>query len=493
MSLSKFFLYLCLSFIAGISFSSFSPLSFIFRISFLVKGIFFIFLISWLFFYSGIKSKICLVLFCGLIFLIGYDWHQERFSEKERSFIEYGQEISFEGMVVKEPERRVNQQKFQFQSEKIPGLVLVTTSLYPVYQYGDQLNIKGKLVKPPLFDDFNYEMFLAKNKIYSLVYYPKITLLAKNQGKWFYQVIFNFKSKIRRVIHKIFLPPESAVLKAVLLGDKYELSEDFKEKLNITGTRHLVAISGLHMVIMTQIFLFLALGVGLWRQQAFYLVVFLLGIYIVMVGAPSSSVRAGIMAFLLLFAQKVGRLRGAGRAVVFAATAMLVINPLLLASDVGFQLSFMATLSIIYLKPILDRITDSWPNPFRLKDVLTMTLAAQIGVLPLLIYHFRQISLISPLVNLIMVPLLPFIMMGGIGVSLGGLLIGSSLMRFLAWPLWLILSFFTKTIALFASLPLIFFEVVKISWIILGFYYLALILVVKYQNKFYKLESSFSI
>jgi competence protein ComEC len=236
------------------------------------------------------------------------------------------------------------------------------------------------------------------------------------------------------------------------------------------------------MIIMTQILLFLALAIGLWRNQAFYFVLILLIVYIIMIGAPASAVRAGLMAGLLLLAQKVGRLRSADRAIVFAATIMLVINPLLLKSDVGFQLSFMATLSIIYLKPILDQATNEWPNPFRFKDILTMTLAAQLGVLPLLVFHFGRLSLISPLANLLIVPLLPVIMIMGMILSFTGL-IWLALARAIAWILWLLLTYLVKVVEYLSSLPLAAVEFKNVSWLILIGYYLVLILFVwRYRN-----------
>jgi len=394
----------------------------------------------------------------------------------------YDQEINLQGIIINEPEQRINQQKFEFKTEDISGKILITTELYPKYHYGDKLEIFGKLIEPAVFDDFDYQQYLAKDKIYLVSYSPQIKLLDKNQASQFKQIIFNFKDRLRDVIEQVLLPPQSSVLKAVFLGDKFGLSNELKDKLNISGTRHIVAISGMHMIIMTQILLFLALGIGLWRKHAFYFVVILLVLYIIMIGAPASAVRAGIMAGLLLFSQKIGRLRSAGRAVVFAATIMLIINPLLLKSDVGFQLSFMATLSIIYLKPILDKKTANWLNPFRIKDILTMTLAAQLGTLPLLIFHFGRLSLISPLANLLIVPLLPVIMTLGTALVFSGL-IWIFLAKIIAWPAWFLLSYIIKVINYLSAVPLASIEFRSFSIIFFIIYYLVLVLFV-YNHAF---------
>lgn len=421
------------------------------------------------------KAKIFLC-FC-LAFIVGLAIYSLVEDSQPFLFEKTEEEITLKGIIVGEVEERISQQKFQFKAEEIPGNILVTTELYPKYRYGDQLEITGRLKEPSVFDDFDYRAYLAKDKIYSVIDYPQINRLAKNQGVWFYQLLFNFKDKLRQSLDQILLPPQSSILKAVFLGDKWGLSNELKEKLNITGTRHIVAISGMHMIIMSQILLWLALAIGLWRGQAFYFVLLFLVLYILMIGAPPSAVRAGLMAGLLLLAQKIGRLHSADRAVILAATIMLMFNPALLKSDVGFQLSFLATLSIIYLKPILDAWLVRWPNPARLKDVLTMTLAAQLGVLPVLVFHFGQLSLVSPLANLLIVPFLPLLMIAGIILSLTGLFC-LPLAKIIAWPTWLLLTYLVKVIDYLSVLPLAAYQFEKKSWLILPVYYSLLILII---------------
>jgi competence protein ComEC len=478
MTKSKILLYLCLSFISGILIDSLMMVPWSIWLGILILGV-------GLIIFGGLRPGRNLVIFgfCLLI-LAGGIWRHQTIAVPD--MIEaigqyYDQPITFKGVIIDEPEKRINQTKFQVANKKIPGKILVTTKLYPEYIYGDEIEISGKLREPPQFEDFDYQQYLAKDKIYSVIYWPVINHLAENQGNWFFQKVFNFKNKLRKVIEQTLLPPQSSVLKAIFLGDRFGLSNELKEKLNISGTRHIVAISGMHMIIMSQILLFLALGIGLWRGQAFYFVLFFLVLYIIMIGAPASAVRAGLMAGLLLLAQKVGRLRSADKAVVFAATVMLAVNPSLLKADVGFQLSFMACLSIIYLKPILDAKTANWPNPFRFKDILTMTLAAQLGTLPILIFHFGRLSLISPLANLLIVPFLPLIMISGIVLSFAGL-VWLGLAKIIAWPVWFLLSYLVKVVDCLASFSLAAYEFKNVSWLILIGYYMILVGFIWYKK-----------
>lgn len=486
MTKSKIFLYLCLSFIVGVLISSVISIPRPIWLGILILGTILVVVSASI---SRSNLEIIVIGFCLLILAGGIVRHQlvltDDITEEIAKY--YDQEVSLKGIIVSEPEKRINHQKLQFKTERIPGKILITTELLPEYEYGDEIEVKGELKQPVEFEDFNYQQYLAKDKIYLVVYSSRINLIAQNKGSQFFGVIFSFKNKLRNIIEQVLLPPQSSVLKAVFLGDKFGLSNELKEKLNISGTRHIVAISGMHMIIMTQIFLYLALAIGLWRGQAFYAVLFLLFSYIIMIGAPASAVRAGIMAGLLLLAQKVGHLRSADRAVVFAATIMLIVNPSLLSADVGFQLSFAAVLSIIYLKPILDKKMARWPDFARSKDVLTMTLAAQLGTLPILIFHFGRVSLISPIANLMIVPLLPVIMGLGMFIVFLGL-IYLPLAKIAVWPIWFLLNYLIKTIEYLSSFPWASYEFRSISWMILMGYYIILIYIIWREKTVQKLS-----
>lgn len=420
--------------------------------------------------FNGSKILVC---FC-LLFILGVLIYSFLVNPKtERVSQYYDQKVDLTGIIIAEPEKRINQQKFEFKAEKIPAKILVTVQLYPEYNYGDKIKLSGKLREPTVFEDFDYRAYLAKEGIYLVSYYPEVRVIDSGYGNWFLQKIQAFKNKMRLIIEANLLPPHSAILKAAFLGDRHSLSDQFKEKLNLTGTRHIVAISGLHIVIWSQLILYLALMCGLWRNQAFYLVLVVLSLYICLIGAPVSAIRAGIMAGILLLAQKLGRLRGSGRAIVFAASVMLLFNPWLLKDDVGFQLSFAATLGIAYLKPILDEKLVKIPEVFHLRDILTMTLSAQLGVLGILVYHFGQLSLISPLANFLIVPFLPAVIILGILLVVSGL-IWIGLAKIAVIPLWILLDYIVKVIDYFSGLSFVAYQVQEMSIFILVAYYLIL-------------------
>lgn len=451
MTKSKIFLFLCLSFILGVAVSSFYTISQPLMLGILILGLI---LISTLWRYK----KIVVIGFCLLFLVFGVYRHQQIILNIPH--VEE-QNVNFVGLVVEEPDVRETHTKLTLiktEPRTIEGKVLVTVGRYPEYQYGDKLKITGELQKPQVFADFNYRDYLIKDGIYSVIYFPEIELIEKEsfreQFSETYGKILRFKEKLRESIEKNLSPPQSSILAAVLLGDKRKISDEFKEKLNIAGLRHITAISGMHVAILTGILMTAFIGFGFRRKPAFYLTIIIITFFIVMTGLQSSAVRAGIMGGILLLARYLGRVSISSRALVFAAAVMLAMNPLLLRLDVGFQLSFLAVLGIIYLMPYLEK----WIK-FR---ILAMTLAAQIFTLPILIYNFGYISSVSPLTNILIVPLLPFIMISGFIFASAGV-IWPLLGWLIAWPVWLLLSCVVKIIDTFSQLSFAAVTL-EISW-----------------------------
>jgi len=448
-------------------------------------------------------KKFVLVGFCLLFLVLGIFRHQ--FTEinitnsELRKFNDKEKVITLIGVVAKEPDIREKSMKLTIDAENISqtnqyetttrpphppakggplssrnieGKVLVTIWRYPGYEYGDKLKITGKLETPQEFEDFSYKDYLKKDGIYSVIYFPEIELIEKSQGNLVYAKILAFKNKLRENIYQNLSPPQSSILGAMILGDKRKMSDELKEKLNIVGVRHITAISGLHVAILTSILMALFIGLGLWRQQAFYFSIILITLFIVMTGLQPSAIRAGIMGGLFLLAQHLGRMSASSRTIVFAATAMLAINPLLLRLDVGFQLSFFAMMGIIYLLPVFQNWLRKIPNIFQLRNILAMTLSAQIFTLPLIIYNFGRMPLVGVPANILIVPLLYWIMIFGFIFALAGIL-WQPLGWILSWPAWFLLTYITKIVDWFSQFSLASLTL-EISWAWLAISYLIL-------------------
>jgi competence protein ComEC len=490
MNPSKILFYFCLSFIFGIFISSllgFLPGS---RIYFLLPGLIvaiFLILFSWRY------EKLMFFGFCILFLVLGIWRHQAVLLEIENSKIKnfIGQNIILTGLVDKEPDIREKIARLEIKIEKIKkinnqeensspelGKILITTIKYPEYKYGDKLVIQGILKTPDILEGFNYKDYLAKDGIFSVMDFPEIEKAKGNFGNFFLKLIFSFKNKLNESLNRGLPRPESAILEALLFGEEQNFSEDLKEKFNLTGTRHLAAVSGMNITIVSAILVSFLLLLGFWRQQAFYFAIIILISYILMVGAPASALRAGIMAILFLTSQHFGRLSSASRLMLFAATIMLVINPLLLKLDVGFQLSFLAVMGLIFLQPFFSELFKKIPDNFQLRTSLASTLSAQIFVLPLLVYNFGQVSLISPLINILILPLIPFITIFGFIFSFIGIFF-QSLARILFWLVYFMLAYIIKTVDFFSKFSFASINFKNVSWVWLIIFYFILIIIVR--------------
>lgn len=402
-----------------------------------------------------------------------------------------GQQVVLEGVISKEPDVRDTFQKLKVKIG-LPGqgesTILVTTGRYPEYRYLDKVKLTGKLETPAVNDTFNYKNYLMKDGIYSVMGFPKISVLGKAGGDPFsavYSGILFCKQKIRQSIQSNFLPPQSSILEGTILGDNGAMSDDLKSKLNITGLRHVIAVSGTHVVILSTIVMSLLLACGLWRGQAFYVAIFFIVIYIVLTGLPPSGVRAGIMGGIYLLSQKIGRQTISQRLIAIACSTMLLINPLLLFYDVGFQLSFLAVLGLIYLEPIINSFIKIFTKE-KFKNfvsIVSTTFAAQIFTLPIMIYNFGNISFVSPITNILVLPIVYGLMVFGFLASIMGIF-SSALGWILSVPCWFLLNYFVWVIDFFSQ-PWMAKTLSNVSWIWIIILYLVIGIVTRFLRKKY--------
>lgn len=479
---SKIFLACCLFFIIGIAVASFSPKIFLNPDLYWFALAMILFVLLILFFK---KRNFRITLLWGLFFCLavwryaislpidGIDkiWHYNE------------QKVVFSGVVIAEPDIRSDNIKLKIKSEsisgiseKISGQVLVTANLYPRYDYGDRLEIACELKQPEEFSGFAYDRYLARYDIYSVCYYPKITLLEKNQGNRLYGKIFQFKAGLYKTINRGLTGQEASIAGPIILGGQQGVNEDLRDAFSRTGLTHIMAVSGSNISILAGIVLFVFLGLGLDRKYSFYGSVAFLIIYVILVGSPASAVRAGVMGFLVLWALYLGRLNKITNALAFAAALMLLFNPRLLRDDVGFQLSFGAILGLVYCYPIIDRWLESVriPRLWGARDVVGVTLAAQIFTLPIIAYNFSQISIISPLANLLILWTIPVLMaVILVALLLGFIFPGFSFLFF--FPAWLILKYIIFTVESLARFRYATIEVEYLWWGWVIVYYVIII------------------
>jgi len=422
MSTSQILFTVCASFVVGISLGSFVQVSPVNGGAAFVIGV----VLFVLFRKQRMIAFVGIFLIVSTLGILRYDSNATKAIENELAqYNDQEETISFIARITKDPDQRIKNTQITVQPDEVSdGKVLITLDSFSGYQYDDKVKVTGVLKAPVVFDDFNYGEFLAKDGIYSVMYQPEVVLVERGKhegiGVKFMAQVLGVKRKFREVQTTHISSPESGILAAILLGDKGGLSDEAKEKLNAAGVRHITAISGMHVAILTATLMSLLLGLGLWRKQAFYITIVLMFLFIVLTGLQASAVRAGIMGGLLLLGQHLGRINISSRALAYAASIMLLLNPFLLTRDVGFQLSFLAVLGIIYFSPIVSSFLTKIPNTLHVREIMSMTIAAQILTLPILIVNFGFISLVSILGNLLILPLLPILVGAGFLFFIGG-------------------------------------------------------------------------
>ena len=467
---SQKFLYICLFFIAGIFFSSILNLSYIFYII-----LFFLIIII-----SIIKNfKLCLLLLCCLSFYLGIQRLEQSYISENNY---YNQQTNFQGVVTKEPDIRQSNTKLTIKSDQFKGLVLVNTSHYPEYNYGDLLNITCYIKKPEPVEDFSYDKYLARYNIYSICSRPYIQLIDQNQGNIFLASIYKFKNYLKARIEKIWVLPTSSFMAGILLGLKKELPEKIAQYFKDTGTIHILVISGLHVLIISSLISASLKHLYIPRPKKIYFMALILFSFVILTGAAPSVTRATFMALVVLLAEKVGRPKQTFNVLILVATIMLIINPKILIFDMGFQLSFLATIGLVYLSDKVEKILFFIPKLLGTRSLLAASLSAIILTNPLILVQFQKFSTIAPLANLIIVPFIPIIMMAGLFI-LGISVLSIKAATILGWGVMLIVNFLVSTAKWLGSFEWASIEVSEVGWIYIIAFYAGVYILIRRINK----------
>lgn len=275
----------------------------------------------------------------------------------------------------------------------------------------------------------------------------------------------SFNSYLQGIVNQLLPEPQASLLNGILLGVK-EMPPELQQAFKITGTIHVVVVSGYNISVVGGFFLNLA-GV-IKRRYALLASMLAIVLYIMLVGAQPPVIRAGIMAAVSYLAMSLGKQRMALWSLSLAALVMVLFDFSVLG-NLSFQLSFLATLGIIIFSEKFKQLFIKVPEPFN--DSLATTLAAQLLVTPLIFYNFGTVSLISPLVNTLVlwtIPLATVLGFASLAVSLLVLKIGQLLALFA----WVPLSIFVWVVELGAKIPLAQIELGKNSWLMMVGWYL---------------------
>ncbi|MCD5382992.1 ComEC family competence protein [Candidatus Gracilibacteria bacterium] len=413
---------------------------------------------------------------------------QEKTDEKQQ----WKREITEQEKFFLRGENFSDIQKNFLKGEKIfsEGKILISTRFFPEYNLGDEVKIYGKLKKPFENKDFSYKNFLLKDGIFGTMNFGQIKFLGNGDFfnySWFEKIkysfferIFAFKKIFLERIEQIYPSPHSAFLAGLLVGDRKGLPDDVKTDFQKNGLAHIVAISGYNITIIilfiSGIFFFLPRKLGIILSAIFVV------LFTIFVGGTSAVVRASVMGILGLLALYYGRDKNILILILASVFLMSVRNPMMLWWDIGFHLSVLAVLGVVYLVKIFEKFTKNIQNFFGIKEIILLTISASLMTFPLISYHFGIVSLISPIANLVVTPLIPLAMLLGffsvVFSFLGNFGIFYFLKEFFGFLTYSVLDFSLKMSHFFANLKYSFVEFkigilgVLLFYLFLGFLFL---------------------
>lgn len=375
-----------------------------------------------------------------------------------------GRRVVLTGIVVQPPQRRsgrthvvvaAHELRTRGGVQRVAGRVLVSVRGAPELRYGDLIRAGGRLLRPPAAGnpgEVSYRDHLTAQGIRSTLSLRRsdtVRLLERGRGHRTLAAIFALRERVAAAFAAGLPGLRGALLTSLLLGDDGALPGEITEAFRRAGLLHILVVSGSQVGLVMAVLIWLA---RLLRApplvasgtSALGVVVFAL-----MAGWAPSVARAALMGVLSALALAGARAYDVFAALAFAALTLLATSPLLLF-DPGFQLSFVATWALVYIAPAMRLPAGRIPRP--LARLVEVTVAAQLAVLPILAFHFQQLSLTGFLANLLVVPIVAVLVPGGFAAAVAA---GAapSLGALAAWPLRPLLDAVVVLARFFAGLP----------------------------------------
>lgn len=420
------------------------------------------------------KRKIRHILILLTFFAFGL-WRTVSYSGNYNFQIPDGEkEVALRGMISEETKISGTSQSIIFLPESSrDGQIEIITSQFPKYNFGENISVSGKL--SPLNPSDKYSNYLRVKQIFGIMKYPKINIIEltnHNKITTLYQYIrknlIGWRLNLEQVYSRILPEPQAGLLSGILLGSRADLTPETLNFLARTGTTHIIALSGYNITIVAMFTAIIFKNRS--RRLSFWFPVLAIFAFVLATGFSASVIRAAIMGTLLLLANSTGRQPNALISILFASAVMVFLNPFILVYDVGFQLSFAAVSGILFLVPVIEKYFLFLGKT--LGSIIAATLSAQVFTWPIISVYFGTLSIISPLANLLILPLVPPLMFIGFLTGVAGL-ISLWLSQQLSFVIWLALTYIIKIIGTLGELNWASANYqIKNFYIIIGYYLL---------------------
>jgi competence protein ComEC len=433
--ISWFIAWTSLGFLAGAAFSVFSWSNIFTNFSWLVIG-------ASLFMVAVLKRSTPLIIFAlvaGLIFGLCRGSNEHHALRSYRPF--FGKNLSISGKITEDTsfglggDQRFRLGNIKTNNQKLPEEIWVSTTSNLDIKRGDIVTIKGSLQKG--FGNIPASMFRAR--------------LISAERPYPGDIGRRIRDKFAEGVRVAIAEPAASLGVGYLVGQRSALPETLDQQIKTVGLTHAVVASGYNLTILV------TFACGLFAKKSKYLAVLasstMIGGFILITGFSPSMSRAGLVSGLSLLAWYYGRKIHPFVLLPFAAAITVLLQPAYIWGDVGWYLSFTAFTGVIVLAPLLHQYfwgTHKKPNAFR--RLIIETISAQLATLPIILLVFHQYSQYSLLANVLVVPLVPFMMAATFYAGLAGLF-APGLASLVGAPATILLSYSVHVISYVANLP----------------------------------------
>ena len=279
--------------------------------------------------------------------------------------------------------------------------------------YGDLVLLAGEIQQPPRFDQFDYRTYLAEQGIAGVMPGARLVRVTSHGGDRFHGTLLGLRHAVVEAVDRALPEPQAALLLGIVFGYRAALPSTLQQQMIASGLIHIVVISGLKVSLLARI---IHQALGRWLPRgAPYVAVAAMASYALFAGASAAALRAAAMGVLVVIAGQLRRDSHVAVSLALTGAIMLGLKPDL-ARDVSFQLSFAGTIGIAAMTDgIASRL--AW-MPRLLRDPFAATIAAEAATWPLMLASFHQVSLVAPVTNALVLPLLPAVMIAGGGGAL---------------------------------------------------------------------------
>ena len=341
-----------------------------------------------------------------------------------------GKQAVIDGVVVNDPERRDTSLRLEINVATIDdaparGVILAEVPRDGSISYGDRVRVRGAIMAPQAFDaeggrQFDYPIYLRVHGIGAIMY--RGSVLEDARGGFSVQgSLFAIKHAFESSLDRAFVEPDTSLIKGVLLGERHGLPADLESALVAAGLIHIVILAGYALSIVSR---------GVLRGLAFIMPkrprlgvsALLLVAFVLMTGAASTTVRASIMALIAMLARALERPSIALHALAVAILAMVLWNPIAILYDESLIISAAAVFGLVTCGSWIGERLRAVPETFGLREIVASTISVQIFALPAILYYTGTLSVWSVPANLLALPALPWIMLGGLLAGVSGLL-----------------------------------------------------------------------